>query len=130
MIDAANRDFASDSNVEFHVADCAKSLGCILGERRFDVVLAMWLLNYAGTPQTLTAMWASIYMHRKPDGRCIGIIPNLGCFTGIGKGGGREDVGERFGSRMQIIEYLPGGMVSSTAVRWPSIRRLSLRGTC
>ncbi|KAK8873852.1 S-adenosyl-L-methionine-dependent methyltransferase [Apiospora arundinis] len=66
---------------ELHVADCAHplaqtvpSLARDLGS--FDVVLGMWLLNYAPSVAELAGMWANIAAFLKPGGRFVGTMEN------------------------------------------------------
>ncbi|KAL6239632.1 hypothetical protein BDW75DRAFT_197898 [Aspergillus navahoensis] len=111
MIEAARREFSDTDadhhrRLQFHVADCCKPLP-VAGD--FDVVFAMWFLNYASTAETQTAMWRNIFTHLKPGGRCIGIIPNFNRFK-TPEGEGEDDDGERFGSRMQVVHTVPGGV--------------------
>jgi toxoflavin synthase len=72
MIEAARRESEGDDRLDFHVADCGKPLDV----GRFDVVIAVWLLNYASNKEELLAMWQNISKSLKPGGRCIGILGN------------------------------------------------------
>ncbi|TGO62251.1 hypothetical protein BCON_0021g00640 [Botryotinia convoluta] len=61
--------------IDFHIADCSKPLEN-LGEE-FDLVLAVWLLNYASERRELLTMWRNIFAHLVPGGWCVGIVPNF-----------------------------------------------------
>lgn len=76
---SANGPYGSD-RLEFHVGDAAdpellQSLN--LSDRRFDLVHGAWLLNYASTADELIAMWRNIAKALKPEGRFVGLIPNV-----------------------------------------------------
>lgn len=52
MIEAARREFVAGDRFESHVAECCKPLDV----GKFDVVLAMWFLNYADSAEVQLAM--------------------------------------------------------------------------
>ncbi|TGO27393.1 hypothetical protein BPAE_0042g00050 [Botrytis paeoniae] len=87
--------------LDFHVADCSKPLEN-LGEK-FNLVLAVWLLNYASDKQELLAMWRNIFAHLVPGGRCVGIVPN---FESLRSGSVRES---RYGVTRNILYRVDGG---------------------
>lgn len=60
------------SNTEFHVRNCEEILN--LGE--YDVVSAVYLLNYAKTKEMLKNFLTSMYNSLKPKGICCGITHN------------------------------------------------------
>lgn len=99
MIEAAQREFQGDDRFEFHVADCCKPLHV----GTFDVVFAMWFLNYAATAEKQLAMWQNMYAHVKPGGRCIGIIPNFNRFN-------EQPPEGQFGSHMEVIQHVRDGV--------------------
>ncbi|KAK8020432.1 S-adenosyl-L-methionine-dependent methyltransferase [Apiospora arundinis] len=66
---------------ELHVADCAHPLAQAVPNLArdlgsFDVVLDMWLLNYAPSVAELAGMWANIAAFLKPGGRFVGTMEN------------------------------------------------------
>ncbi|RHZ65686.1 uncharacterized protein CDV56_109000 [Aspergillus thermomutatus] len=42
---------------------------------RFDLAVAIWILNYASHEEELLTMWRNILDSLKPGGRCVGILP-------------------------------------------------------
>jgi len=64
--------------LQLHVADCSQPLGHLgLEPGSFDLVIAMWLLNYAETAEQMAAMWSNIATYLKPGGKFVGIIQNF-----------------------------------------------------
>lgn len=103
MVLEAQKSISSLSLVEqakfkFIAKDCGKPL--ILEEGPFDVVLAVWFLNYASSYDELLAMWRNIHNNLKPGGRFIGLTSNT--FTGLG-----EPIDDRYG-----IGVIPLGRTS------------------
>ncbi|PLB45784.1 S-adenosyl-L-methionine-dependent methyltransferase [Aspergillus steynii IBT 23096] len=79
MLDDASRRLSCsrdewDPQLQLYQIDCGQAFD--LGQR-FDVVLAVWLLNYASTRAEMVTMWMNIARHLKPGGRCLGIVPNF-----------------------------------------------------
>lgn len=63
--------------MSLHVADCSKPLDHLgLQPASFDLVMAMWLLNYAESREMIAGMWANIARYLKPGGRFMGVIQN------------------------------------------------------
>jgi ubiquinone/menaquinone biosynthesis C-methylase UbiE len=58
----------------FEVGDCAEL--ALDGEGTFDVVMAMWLLNYAESEQQLEAFARTAYRYLKPGGVMVGVNNN------------------------------------------------------
>lgn len=102
MIEVAQREHEGDSRFEFRVADCGQHLDV---GREFDVVFAMWFLNYAPTAEDQFKMWQNMLRHLKPGGRCIGIVPNFD-WLGILS----ADDGECSTDDMQFVEHVPDGV--------------------
>lgn len=101
MIEAARRELGDDPRVEFRVADCCKPLGDV---GTFDIVFAMWFLNYAANSEEQLAMWQNIFAHVKPGGRCIGITSS---FDGLNQSYPKS----QFGSRIEVIGHVPEGIL-------------------
>lgn len=72
MVAEARQLSSCNGRIDFRVADCSRPLDV----GKFDLVLAAFLLNYAGTEDELLTMWQNIAGNLKPGGRCIGLIPN------------------------------------------------------
>lgn len=105
MIEAAQRELGQhDARFDFRVADYCKPLSSLkLGQ--FDLVLAMWFLNYASTAEEQFAMWRNMAAHVKPGGRCIGIVPNFNRFSEPS-----SSPEGQFGSRMEVVDRFPDGV--------------------
>jgi toxoflavin synthase len=73
---------------ELHVADCSKPLDHLgsetmnEGEGTFDLVIGMWLLNYASTSAEMRGFWTNIAKYLKPGGKgkFFGVIQNQDVF--------------------------------------------------
>ncbi|KAI9640913.1 hypothetical protein NHQ30_010754 [Ciborinia camelliae] len=78
MIEAARIHCGANyRHFEFWIADCSKPL-LNMGENfKFDIVLAIWFLDYAENEKELLAMWRNIFSALKPGGRCLAIVPNF-----------------------------------------------------
>ena len=64
---------------QLHVADCSAPLDHLspkLEAGGFDLVIGMWLLNYAESSEMLGRMWGNIATYLKPNGVFFGIIQN------------------------------------------------------
>ncbi|KAJ5606118.1 S-adenosyl-L-methionine-dependent methyltransferase [Penicillium lagena] len=100
MIQAARRQFESDSRFEFYTADCSKPIN--MG--KFDVVFACWLLNYASSVEEQLAMWQNILDHLKPGGRCIGVVPNFDMLEAP------FPSGYQWGIEAKVLKHVRGGV--------------------
>ena len=62
---------------ELHHADCSKPLHHLSLEKGgFDLVIGMWLLNYAESREQMKGMWENIATYLKPGAIFVGIIQN------------------------------------------------------
>ena len=79
MIEVCRQTKGSD-DIVLHVADCSQPLDKLepkLKEGGFDLVIGMWLLNYAESSGMLGGMWENIARYLKPDGGVFfGVIQN------------------------------------------------------
>lgn len=64
MIEVAQREHEGDSHFKFCVTDCSQPLEV----GKFDIVLAMWLLNYAPTAKDQSKIWQNMMCNLKPGG--------------------------------------------------------------
>ena len=86
-----------------HVADCSAPLdGLGLAKGSFDLVIGMWLINYAETREQVEGMWANIATYLKPGGRFVGIIQNY-------KYQPTSVKTLKYGARTSNVEKLPSG---------------------
>ncbi|KJJ29492.1 methyltransferase [Aspergillus flavus AF70] len=107
MVDNAQLQARAEDPSEFHVVDCIAPFN--MGA--FDLVLGIWLLNYAKDKTELLTMWQNIFDSLKPGGRFVGVIPNYEILqtTACGQeyhfGGVTYKVLERIteGTRIQVI---------------------------
>ncbi|KAK6813828.1 hypothetical protein RU639_010280 [Aspergillus parasiticus] len=107
MVDNAQLQARAEDPSEFHVMDCIAPFN--MGA--FDLVLGIWLLNYAKDKTELLTMWQNIFHSLKPGGRFVGVIPNYEILqtTACGQeyhfGGVTYKVLERIteGTRIQVI---------------------------
>ncbi|MCJ1475868.1 hypothetical protein MMC13_004532 [Lambiella insularis] len=113
MIAEAQRSLAPDRAGRFSylVGDCTTPgllhrLG-VPDERRFDLVHAAWLLNYAASEAELEAMWRNVASHLKPGGRFVGLIPNLDAEHGFEKPVHEDDA--KYGVSMRTLERVAHG---------------------
>jgi SAM-dependent methyltransferase len=70
---AEKAEAAEPLGCQFVVGDASKLDLGVEHEGRYDIVLAMWLLNYAEDSEQLEGMVASAFKCLKPGGRLIGI---------------------------------------------------------
>lgn len=84
MIEVARETYASDKDMEFHVADCSSpdfSLGGVGNDTsgtQFDLIFAGWFFNYASDENSLKNMLENVRRHLKTEGRgrLVSITPN------------------------------------------------------
>lgn len=60
--------------VDFQVGDCGKVFAASGGP--FDLVLAVWFLNYASCYKEMLAMWQNVHANLKPGGRFVALTSN------------------------------------------------------
>ncbi|KAK4546601.1 hypothetical protein LTR36_001818 [Oleoguttula mirabilis] len=65
------------SKMEFHVQDCSKPFAAPDGP--FDLVLAVWFLNYASCYEEMLMMWRNVHDNLKPGGRFVALTSNGFC---------------------------------------------------
>jgi SAM-dependent methyltransferase len=77
MIDVCKTTTKDVDQFELHVADCSQSLHHLgLQPASFDLVIGMWLLNYAESASQLEGFWSNIAKYLKPNATFLGIIQN------------------------------------------------------
>ncbi|CAN8099989.1 unnamed protein product [Discula destructiva] len=72
--DTLSRDDKYKDKVRFEVGD-ALNLDSVEGEEPFDIVLGVWLLNYASSLEEMTRMFGTIAASLKDGGVFIGLTP-------------------------------------------------------
>ena len=95
-----------DAGFELHHADCSQPLDHLgLEKRGFDLVIAMWLLNYPEDRAQMAAMWGNIATYLKPSGKFVGIIQNQDTVHPSSMQGKLE----KYGARETGLQPLPSG---------------------
>ena len=74
MIDAARASSTGDQNIKFRVGDCAKP-DVRYSEGPFDLVLGIWLLNYAASGSEMADMFRHIVGNLKNGGKFVAMTP-------------------------------------------------------
>ncbi|KAI9170627.1 Malonyl-[acyl-carrier protein] O-methyltransferase [Paramyrothecium foliicola] len=59
--------------IRFYEADVSKPLDQVPLEQQYDIVMANWVFDHAGTVETLEGMWQNIGTYLKPGGKFLGI---------------------------------------------------------
>jgi SAM-dependent methyltransferase len=72
MIDIARARLSPGSPIEFLVHDA----GTMPDVGQFDIVVAVFLLNYARTAEELGSLCRTVARHLRPGGRFVGALPN------------------------------------------------------
>jgi toxoflavin synthase len=115
MINAARTSFRDHPNVEFRVSDCVAPLRPPEGEHSFDVIVAVWFLNYATDEAQLLAMCQNVARNLKSGGKFIGVTPNPQLDF-------REPLDPRYGLPVRAIEGVKDGwkckLTAFTKPRW------------
>jgi SAM-dependent methyltransferase len=75
----------SAGRLHFLVSDCARPF--TVGA--YDLVLAIWLLNYADSEEVMLTMWRNIFNNLRPGGRCLGITSNPDMLSSVFPSGPR-----------------------------------------
>ncbi|GIJ86606.1 hypothetical protein Asppvi_005496 [Aspergillus pseudoviridinutans] len=73
MIKRAQSKAEGCAGLDFSVQDCGQPLQ----KGEYDMVTALWLLNYARDRRELAVMWSNIFNNLKPGGRFVGMVPNF-----------------------------------------------------
>lgn len=116
MVSTAQDSFPPDMNdrVSFHVMDCASpgmwNLPGLEGkEGSFDIVLAVWLLNYAANGEELQRMLKNVQRALKPGGKFVGLTTNVAAID-LWKENDLDIEGEKhLGSAYEMIERVDEG---------------------
>ncbi|KAL6248884.1 hypothetical protein RBB50_003947 [Rhinocladiella similis] len=81
MIEVCKATTKDVDQFQLHVADCSQPLDHLgLEPGSFDLIIGMWLLNYAESASQLQDFWANIAKYLKPSGTFVGIIQNQETF--------------------------------------------------
>lgn len=81
MIDVCKATTKDVDQFDLHVADCSGDLEHLgLQPGSFDLVIGMWLLNYAESISQMEAFWSNIAKCLKPGAKFVGIIQNQETF--------------------------------------------------
>lgn len=104
MIEVCKTTTKDADQLTLHVADCSQPLDHLgLQPQSFDLVIGMWLLNYAESAEQLEGFWSNIAKYLKPNGTFLGIIQNQDKFQ-------PESMKTlKYGARESNIQTLPSG---------------------
>ncbi|RYO95565.1 hypothetical protein DL764_007662 [Monosporascus ibericus] len=92
-----------DGRIAWHEADVSKPLDDKLQLRKtYDLVMANWVLDSAGSLADLEGMWANVGARLRPGGRYVGIRVNDPWAPYMADG--------RYGVRFREKERIPGGV--------------------
>nr|WBQ01560.1 PlmI [Aspergillus flavipes] len=110
MIQRAQAKAQGYTGLIFSVQDCGQPLQ----KGSFDVVTALWLLNYAKDRQELSRMWSNIYNNLKPGGRFFGMIPNFDLRNASNLSLFETGTYRYGGVGMKILDRVPDGVRMET----------------
>ncbi|KIW20097.1 hypothetical protein PV08_00672 [Exophiala spinifera] len=105
MIEVCKATTKDVDQFQLHVADCSQPLDHLgLEPGSFDLVIGMWLLNYAESAGQLQGFWSNIAKYLKPSsGTFVGIIQNQETFQ-------PESMKTlKYGAMESNIQQLPSG---------------------
>ncbi|KAK5124292.1 hypothetical protein LTR85_001995 [Meristemomyces frigidus] len=81
MVEVCRATTKDADQFELHVADCSEPLDQLgLQPASFDLVIGMWLLNYAQSAAQMQGFWSNIATYLKPRAKFVGIIQNQETF--------------------------------------------------
>ena len=77
MIDVCRSTTKDVDQFSLHVADCSQPLDSLgIQNESFDLVIGMWLLNYAENSSQMAGFWGNVARYLKPGAKFVGIIQN------------------------------------------------------
>ncbi|TKA81737.1 hypothetical protein B0A55_01123 [Friedmanniomyces simplex] len=105
MLEVAKQTSPNDG-FELHHADCSQPLDHLgLQQGSFDIIIAMWLLNYPEDRAQMAGMWQNIATYLRPDGKFVGIIQNQDTVHPSSMQGKWD----AYGARETNVQPLPSG---------------------
>jgi SAM-dependent methyltransferase len=109
---------AEKQKYSFAVGDASEPFK--LDNGPFDLVLGVWLLNYAPDHEVMTRMWKNIANHLRPGGVFVGVLPPPE--SGVEKL--RNNIiyhqGPKHGVTLDIIGEVPNGIKTRFTTEWGS----------
>lgn len=99
----------NEARVRFFEADVSQPLDHVtLSEKQYDIAMANWVFDHAGSEEILEGMWRNIAAYLKPGGLFLGIrIAHL--FAGA-------EHTEKYGVTLKDFKELPGGAVFTVRI--------------
>lgn len=91
-----------DDRVRCFEADCSQPFDLPLREKQYDIVMANWLFDHAGTDEMLEGMWHNVATYLKPGGRFVGVR--------LERPFGDSTHLEKYGVTLKDFKELPGGV--------------------
>ncbi|KFA62964.1 hypothetical protein S40285_08912 [Stachybotrys chlorohalonatus IBT 40285] len=104
----AEKSLGRTDRIRFYEADVSKSLDHLPLDQQYDIVMANWVFDHAGSVEILEGMWRNIATYLKPGGKFLGIrVANLhsGNITQLNIAGT-----DKYGTTFKGLEAIPGGV--------------------
>jgi len=121
MIQAGQAGGDNGAKLRFWQADVAQPLDHLsLLPEGYDIVMANWIFSFAGSTETLHAMFANIRRHLKPGGRFIGVRDSDPWSPVLQTG--------KYGGLCRDLSLIPGGVRYVCTLR--STPPVEFVGTC
>lgn len=98
-----------EGRVRFFEADVSEPLDHLqLPEKQYDIVMANWVLDHAGSEEIIEGMWRNIAAYLKPGGKFLGVrIADL--FAGPAHM-------EKYGATFKGLGKIPGGSTFTVCI--------------
>lgn len=92
-----------ENAIRFYEADVSKPLSHLpLQETGYDVVMANWIFDHAGSMEVLEGMFRNIVGYLKPGGRFVGVRVTDPTSPSLENG--------KYGVTSKLVKDIPGGM--------------------
>jgi SAM-dependent methyltransferase len=86
----------------------------------FDLVLGVWLLNYAPDHEVMARMWKNIANHLRPGGVFVGVVPPPESGMETLRNSTIYHQGPKNGVTLDIIGEVPNGLKTRFTIEWGS----------
>jgi toxoflavin synthase len=109
---------AEKQKYSFTVGDASEPFK--LDKGPFDLVLGIWLLNYAPDHEVMTRMWKNIANHLSPGGVFVGLVPPPESGMETLRNNVIYHQGPKNGVTLEIIGEVPNGIKTRFTTEWGS----------